>query len=91
MADVVVRRYEPDVGVDSRGFGIVVPRPEMSEPSQSIVVFAQDMDDAVAQAASYAESEDAVLLAPACASLDQYENYAARGEAFCSAARALQR
>lgn len=55
------------------------------------VYFAQDMEDAVAQAASYAESEDTVLLAPACASLDQYENYAARGKAFCSTAKALQR
>ena len=55
------------------------------------VYFAQDMDDAVAQAASYAESDDTVLLAPACASLDQYESYAARGDAFCVAAKALQR
>ena len=55
------------------------------------VYFAQDMDDAVAQAASYAESDDTVLLAPACASLDQYDNYAARGDAFCMAAKALQR
>ena len=55
------------------------------------VYFAQDMDDAVAQAAFYAESDDTVLLAPACASLDQYDNYAARGDAFCRAAKALQR
>jgi UDP-N-acetylmuramoylalanine--D-glutamate ligase len=55
------------------------------------VYFAQDMDDAVAQAASYAESDDTVLLAPACASLDQYDDYAARGDAFCAAAKALQR
>jgi UDP-N-acetylmuramoylalanine--D-glutamate ligase len=55
------------------------------------VYFAQDMQDAVAQAASYAESEDTVLLAPACASLDQYDNYAARGDAFCDATMALRR
>jgi len=55
------------------------------------VYFAQDMDDAVFQAASYAESDDTVLLAPACASLDQYENYAARGDAFCDAVGALSR
>jgi len=55
------------------------------------VYFATDMDDAVQQAAVYAESDDTVLLAPACASLDQYANYAARGDAFATAARALQR
>jgi len=55
------------------------------------VYFAQDMDDAVGQAAAYAESDDTVLLAPACASLDQYKNYGARGDAFCSAVEALLR
>ena len=55
------------------------------------VYFARDMDDAVGQAAAYSESDDTVLLAPACASLDQYENYGARGDAFCSAVEALLR
>ncbi|NIA26993.1 MAG: UDP-N-acetylmuramoyl-L-alanine--D-glutamate ligase [Desulfobulbaceae bacterium] len=55
------------------------------------VYFAQDMDDAVGQAAVYAESDDAVLLAPACASFDQYDNYGARGDAFCAAVGALLR
>ena len=55
------------------------------------VYFARDMDDAVGQAAAYAESDDTVLLAPACASLDQYENYSARGDAFCTAVEALLR
>jgi UDP-N-acetylmuramoylalanine--D-glutamate ligase len=55
------------------------------------VYFATDMDDAVRQAAAYAESDDTVLLAPACASLDQYGNYAERGNAFATAARALRR
>jgi UDP-N-acetylmuramoylalanine--D-glutamate ligase len=49
------------------------------------------MDDAVQQAAAYAESDDTVLLAPACASLDQYENYAARGDAFVEAVGAIRR
>jgi len=55
------------------------------------VYFAQDMVDAVCQAAAYAESDDTVLLAPACASLDQYRNYGARGDAFCHAVEALPR
>ena len=55
------------------------------------VYFARDMDDAVCQAAAYAESDDTVLLAPACASFDQYENYGARGNAFHAAVEALSR
>ncbi|NIV17021.1 MAG: UDP-N-acetylmuramoyl-L-alanine--D-glutamate ligase [Woeseiaceae bacterium] len=55
------------------------------------VYFAQDMEDAVLQAAAFAESDDTVLLAPACASLDQYENYEARGDAFASAVGSLAR
>jgi hypothetical protein len=47
------------------------------------VHFAENMDSAVHMAATCAESEDTVLLAPACASFDQYDNYMARGDAFC--------
>lgn len=53
------------------------------------VYFARDMNDAVQQAAAWAESDDTVLLAPACASLDQYDNYEARGDAFARAVGAL--
>ena len=55
------------------------------------VYFARDMQDAVEQAASYAAADDTVLLAPACASFDQFENYAARGDAFAAAVEALPR
>jgi len=72
------------IGMDAE---IIANALEMVMP----VYFAQDMDDAVAQAAAYAEPGDTVLLAPACASLDQYDSYAARGDAFCDAVMALQR
>ena len=55
------------------------------------VYFAQDMEDGVCQAAVYAEADDTVLLAPACASFDQYDNYGARGDAFRKAVEALAR
>ncbi len=48
------------------------------------------MARAVRAAASLARPGDVVLLAPACASRDMYADYAARGEAFAAAARALQ-
>ena len=55
------------------------------------VHFAEGMAQAVRLAASCAEAEDTVLLAPACASFDQFENYMARGDAFSDAVRALKR
>lgn len=55
------------------------------------VYFAADMNDAVQHGADYAEAGDTVLLAPACASTDQYRNYEARGEAFVAAVRVLSR
>jgi UDP-N-acetylmuramoylalanine--D-glutamate ligase len=55
------------------------------------VHFADTMGAAVSMAAQCAESEDTVLLAPACASLDQYSNYMERGRSFCTAVEALKR
>lgn len=50
---------------------------------------AADMPAAVRQAAQAARHDDTVLLSPACASLDAYENYAARGAAFVTACQQL--
>ena len=47
------------------------------------------MERAVSEAAALAAPGDTVLLAPAAASLDMFENYGARGDAFAAAARAL--
>ena len=44
-----------------------------------------DMDEAVAAAWQLARRGDQVLLSPACASLDMFEDYAARGRAFAAA------
>jgi UDP-N-acetylmuramoylalanine--D-glutamate ligase len=51
---------------------------------------AKDMEEAVSRAADLAESGDTVLLAPACASFDQFPNFKERGIAFCQAVGALR-
>jgi len=43
------------------------------------------MDDVVRAAAALARPGDTVLLAPACASMDMFSDYAARGDAFAAA------
>ena len=50
---------------------------------------AASMEDAVRFAASLAEPGDVALLAPAAASFDMFVDYAARGDAFRAAVRAL--
>ena len=49
----------------------------------------ENMEQAVLYAANTARPGDCVLLSPACASLDMYRNYKARGEAFKSAYKKL--
>ncbi len=53
------------------------------------VVRAGAMTDAVAAAAAWARPGDVVLLAPAAASFDMFDDYAARGDAFREALHAL--
>jgi len=47
------------------------------------------MTDAVVVAARLAQTGDAVLLSPACASLDMFANFEVRGDAFVNAVEAL--
>lgn len=50
---------------------------------------AEDMFEAVRLARNLARRGDAVLLAPACSSLDMFENYEERGRVFTAAVRAM--
>lgn len=52
-------------------------------------VLVATMEDAVVAAAKAAARGDLVLLSPACASLDMFDNFQQRGEVFASAVRSL--
>jgi UDP-N-acetylmuramoylalanine--D-glutamate ligase len=52
------------------------------------VVHAETLEAAVDRAATQAEAGDVVLLAPACSSFDQFENYEQRGRVFKKAVMA---
>ena len=53
------------------------------------MVDAVSMEHAVTLAAKHAQPGDAVLLSPACASFDMFDNYEHRAHAFCEAVKAL--
>lgn len=53
------------------------------------LALATTMEEAVIRARALAEPGDAVLLSPACASFDMFDNYSHRGDMFASAVRQL--
>jgi UDP-N-acetylmuramoylalanine--D-glutamate ligase len=53
------------------------------------LIHADDMDQAVTRAAAMVLPGDAVLLSPACASFDMFDNYEHRGRVFANAVRRL--
>ena len=53
------------------------------------LMVADGMQHAVELAAAQAQSGDAVLLSPACASFDMFDNYEHRARVFCEAVQAL--
>jgi len=57
---------------------------QVLEPSGVPCVLATNMKDAVAQAFASAQEGDVVLLSPACASFDMFQNYPHRGQVFVS-------
>lgn len=64
-----------------------VPVIDVDSPETGGVVGDDRMRRVVAAAAEVARAGDTVLLAPGCASMDQFPDYAARGDAFAEAVR----
>ena len=55
------------------------------------IMHAHDMSDAVKQSSALAQPGDAVLLSPACASFDMFQNYKHRAAVFVGAVLSVQR
>ena len=88
------RRSRPAVRAKARAVVLIGrdarrARGGASPPSGVPCVRAATMEAAVEAAFRLAAPGDAVLLSPACASLDMFANYKQRGEVFAAAARAL--
>ena len=62
-----------------------IPVVEVAGPDTGAVDVAGVMDDVVRAATGLARAGDTVLLAPACASMDMFRDYAERGDAFAAA------
>jgi UDP-N-acetylmuramoylalanine--D-glutamate ligase len=84
FADAIARRCRAAVLI-----GETADRLEELIERRVPVVRAEGMRDAVAAAAAWAVAGDVVVLAPAAASFDMFDDYAARGDAFRAAVRAL--
>jgi UDP-N-acetylmuramoylalanine--D-glutamate ligase len=93
--DLVVAARDRLVGVVLLGVDAPIIAGALSRHAPDVpvqVVRGKDDDvmrTVVSAAARMAAPGDVVLLAPAAASLDMYSSYAARGDAFAAAARAL--
>ena len=62
---------------------------ETALQSVTKISHANSMDEAVKLAASLVQPDDVVLLSPACASFDMFNNFEHRGEVFVGAVKAL--
>lgn len=85
MQDLVSKRVKAIVslGVDNRAIH------EAFGKRVDVIVNSSSMKEAVQMAMHLADKEDIVLLSPACASFDLFENYEDRGNQFKGAVREL--
>ncbi len=78
LADVVRERVRVAVTIGQSGPELAALTRELGVPT----IEAGDLEQAVRRARAVARPGDVVLLAPACASMDQFRDYAERGDRF---------
>lgn len=61
------------------------PKLESALGKATKIIYAKSMSEAVKRAREQAQKKDVVLLSPACASFDMFDNYEHRGEVFIQA------
>ena len=71
--------------------GAAAPKIEAEIKGTTEVVHAETLENAIKRAYAVAQPGDIVLLAPACASFDQFKSYEHRGRVFKDTVRALSR
>ena len=69
--------------------GVAADKIESHIKGAAEIVHAETLDNAIKRAAAVAQPGDIVLLAPACASFDQFQNYEHRGRVFKEVVRSL--
>jgi len=84
LADVLKQRVKRVYTI-----GAAAEKIESQIKNATEIVRAETLERAVRRAAALAEPGDIVLLAPACASFDQFENYEHRGQVFKEIVRAV--
>ena len=85
LADALIGRVKQLIALGKNGPGVAAVADQCGIPH----IFAASMQDAVAAAVKGAATGDLVLLSPACASLDMYDNFQQRGDVFADAVRGL--
>jgi len=86
----VKRVYTIGAAADKIESQIVSSSGPQAKSADVEVVHAETLENAVRKANAVAQPGDVVLLAPACASFDQFKNYEHRGQVFKETVRGLQ-